>query len=123
MTLFLVTRQIIGRLIAALASEARTVVRPATAGLTWPCIAMVAAATVVLALLTSPPRKPTASTPEAPKSLPSNAPVIWIATNIAPNRTTFPRAIGDEETNYREVQTDLARDFSGPKSRPQESSP
>lgn len=123
MTLSLVTRQIIGRLIAALASEARTVVRPATAGLIWPCIAMVAAATVVLALLTNPPRKPTASTPETPKSLPSNAPVIWIATNIAPNRTTFSKAIGDVRDKLPGGADGLAHDSSEPKSLPPESLP
>ena len=61
--LFLAARHTIGRLTAALDKEARTVVLPAKAGLIFPCIAIVAAAAVVLALLTSPPKTPVASMP------------------------------------------------------------
>src|ERR1700733_2954690 len=61
--LFLAARHTIGRLTAALDKEARTVVLPAKAGLILPCIARVAAAAVVLALLTSPPNTPVASMP------------------------------------------------------------
>jgi hypothetical protein len=43
--------------------RSRTVVLPAKAGLIFPCIAIVAAAAVVLALLTSPPNTPGASMP------------------------------------------------------------
>ena len=52
--LFLAARHTIGGFTAALDREARTVVLRAKAGLTNPCIASVAAAAVVLALLTSP---------------------------------------------------------------------
>ena len=61
--LFLVARQTMGRLTAALAKEVRTVVLPARAALILPCIAIVDAAAVVLALLTRPPTMPVASIP------------------------------------------------------------
>ena len=61
--LFLVVRQRIGRLTAALAKEVSTVALPASAGDILPCIAMVAAAAVVLALLTRPPKTPVANIP------------------------------------------------------------
>src|SRR5437016_4809921 len=54
--LFLVVRHTIGRLTAALAKDARTVALPASEALILPCIAIVAAAAVVLALLTRPPK-------------------------------------------------------------------
>lgn len=61
--LFLVVRQTIGRLTAALVRDVSTVVLPASEGLIFPCIAMVAAAAVVLALLTRPPKMPVANIP------------------------------------------------------------
>lgn len=61
--LFLVVRQTIGRLTVALVKDVSTVVLPASEALIFPCIAIVAAAAVVLALLTSPPKMPVASIP------------------------------------------------------------
>ena len=61
--LFLVVRQIIGKLTAALASDVSTVALPAREALMVPCIAIVAAAAVVLALLTRPPKTPVANMP------------------------------------------------------------
>ena len=60
---FFVVRQTIGRFTAALARLVRTVALPASAGVILPCMAMVAAAAVVLALLTKPPNTPVASIP------------------------------------------------------------
>jgi hypothetical protein len=48
---------------AALVKEVRTVALPAREALIFPCIAIVAAAAVVLALLTSPPKIPVANIP------------------------------------------------------------
>jgi hypothetical protein len=74
--LFLVARQTIGTLIAALAKEARTVALPARDALILPWLAIVAAAAVVLALLTKPPMIPVASMPLLPKARVSNVPPI-----------------------------------------------
>ena len=68
-----VVRQTIGRLMTALAKEASTAALPADDGLSWPCTAIVAAAAVVLALLTSPPIMATANIPEVPNNLVSSA--------------------------------------------------
>ena len=61
--LFLVALQMIGRFTPALANDVSTVVLPASEALILPCIANVAAAAVVLALLTKPPNTPVASMP------------------------------------------------------------
>lgn len=61
--LFLAARHTIGRLTAALDKETRTVVLPVKARLIFPCIAIMTAAAVVLALLTNPPKTPVASMP------------------------------------------------------------
>ena len=66
--LLLVVRHTMGRFTAALAREARIVALPARDGLIFPCIARVAAAAVVLALLTSPPAMLTASIPALPRN-------------------------------------------------------
>src|SRR5208282_5058196 len=74
--LFLVVFQIIGRFTAALAKDVSTVVLPARAAVILPCMAMVAAAAVVLALLTKPPKTPVASMPSLPKYLVRRVPAI-----------------------------------------------
>jgi hypothetical protein len=61
--LFLVVRHTIGRFTAALLKDVSTVALPARAALIFPCMAMVAAAAVVLALLTKPPKMPVANMP------------------------------------------------------------
>ena len=61
--LFLVVLQTIGRLTAALAKDVSTLALPASEALILPCMAIVAAAAVVLALLTRPPKIPVASMP------------------------------------------------------------
>lgn len=61
--LFLVALQTIGKLTAALANDVSTVVLPASEALILPCMARVAAAAVVLALLTKPPKTPVANMP------------------------------------------------------------
>jgi hypothetical protein len=61
--LFWVIRQTIGRLTTALVKDVSTVALPASDALILPCIAIVAAAAVVLALLTSPPKMPVTSIP------------------------------------------------------------
>ena len=61
--LFLVALQTIGKLTAALANDVSTVVLPASEALILPCMANVAAAAVVLALLTKPPKTPVANMP------------------------------------------------------------
>jgi hypothetical protein len=58
-----VVRHTIGRFTAALVSDVSTAVLPASDGLILPCIAIVAAEVVVLALLTRPPKMPVASMP------------------------------------------------------------
>jgi len=55
--------QTIGRLTMALASEEIIVTLPAKEAVILPCIAIVAAAAVVLALLAKPPNRPVASSP------------------------------------------------------------
>src|ERR1700685_3112957 len=60
---FFVVRQTMGRFTAALERLGRSVALPARAAVILPCMAMVAAAAVVLALLTSPPNMPVASIP------------------------------------------------------------
>jgi len=69
-----------GRFTAALASDVRTVVLPASAGVILPCMAMVAAAAVVLALLSNPSKIqiPVASMPTQTKCLVSKVPrSVW----------------------------------------------
>ena len=61
--LFFVVRHTIGRFTAALAKDVSTVALPARDALIFPCIAIVAAAAVVLALLTRPPKTPVANMP------------------------------------------------------------
>ena len=53
----------IGRFTAALASDVTTVALPASEALILPCVARVAAAAVVLTLLTKPPKTAVASMP------------------------------------------------------------
>src|SRR5580704_3390107 len=71
--LSLVVRQTMGRLTAALAREVRTVALPASAGDILPCMAMVAAAVLFLALLTRPPKTPVATRPGRPPKLAGGA--------------------------------------------------
>jgi hypothetical protein len=56
-------RQTMGRLIIVLANEDNTATSPAIEAVILPWLAMVAAETVVLALLTNPQKIPVASTP------------------------------------------------------------
>lgn len=62
-SLFFVALHTIGKLTAALVKDVRTVALPASEAVIFPCMAMVAAAAVVLALLTSPPNTPVANIP------------------------------------------------------------
>ena len=93
--LSLVVRQTIGRFTPALAKEVSTVVLPARAAVILPCIAMVAAAAVVLALLTSPPKMPVASMPPLPKYRVRRVPPISMEMNTIPNQRTFVSEIGE----------------------------
>lgn len=61
--LSLMLRQTRGRLMTALAKDEIIATFPAREAVIFPCMAMVAAAAVVLALLTNPPNKPVASNP------------------------------------------------------------
>jgi hypothetical protein len=61
--LLFVIRHTIGKLTAALVRDVSTVALPASHALILPCMAIVAAAAVVLALLTRPPKTPEANMP------------------------------------------------------------
>jgi len=61
--LLLMVRQTIGKFTAALAKDVNTVALPANEAVIFPCMAIVAAAAVVLALLTRPPKMPVANIP------------------------------------------------------------
>src|SRR6202050_487056 len=93
--LSLVVRQTMGRFTPALANEVSTVVLPASAAVILPCMAMVAAAAVVLALLAKPPKMPVARMPPLPKYLVRRVPPISMEMNTIPNQRTFVSEIGE----------------------------
>ena len=74
-------------------------VLPAILGEICPCMAMVAAAAVVLALLTSPPTKPVTSIPESPKKRETNVPLICIMINSRPKEKIVFMEMG--EVNFK----------------------
>lgn len=89
----------IGKLIIALAIEEIIAVLPARLGAICPCIAMVAAAAVVLALLTSPPTKPVTSMPESPEKRETNVPLTCIIINSNPKENIVFTDMG--EVNFK----------------------